>query len=321
MIEKTARWSHGGMTVLKRRHISVIVSSMQPSRPSTQSASLLGVYSFDTLGSSEVIRALDREDVLAHHERLVCLDNLVIAVAGDVDPDAIAHGFAERLGGLDSGGFSAPAPPLEDPPREVRRAELIKDRAQAHLVIGFRGVSVADPDRFALEVISQLLAGQSGRLFLELRDKQGLAYSVTATSVEGLAPGYFAVYIATAPEKLAAARAGLLEQLRRLLDAEPSSAELEAAGRPDREVGALAGLERPDVVAPEHGRAAACAEPKRVSRSHRSRTAATSRDEQRLLHLAEEIAAFAGGAAVHAEPDTNARVQQRADGCESCAET
>ena len=86
-------------------------------------------------------------------------------------------------------------------------------------MIGFRGVSVDDEDRFALEVISQLLAGQSGRLFLELRDKQGLAYSVTATSVEGLAPGYFAVYIATAPEKLAAARAGLLDQLRRLLDA------------------------------------------------------------------------------------------------------
>jgi zinc protease len=107
----------------------------------------------------------------------------------------------------------------------------LKDRAQAHLVIGFRGVSVADDDRFALEVISQMLAGQSGRLFLELRDKQGLAYSVTATSVEGLAPGYFAVYIATAPEKLDQARAGLLDQLHRLLDSPPGDAELDAARR------------------------------------------------------------------------------------------
>jgi zinc protease len=152
-------------------------------------------------------------------------------VAGDVDPDAVAHGLAERLAGLDAGDFTPPSPPLEDPPREVRRAELIKDRAQAHLVIGFRGISVSDPDRFALEVISQLLAGQSGRLFLELRDKQGLAYSVTATSVEGVAPGYFAVYIATAPEKLAAARSGLFDQLRRLLDGPPPAAELDAARR------------------------------------------------------------------------------------------
>src|SRR5204862_7756526 len=136
-----------------------------------------------------VIGALDRDGVIAHHERLVRLPNLVIAVAGDVDPDGVAQGFATRLAALDGGDFTPPSPPLEDPPRAIRRAELVKDRAQAHLVIGFRGVSVADEDRFSLEVISQILAGQSGRLFLELRDKQGLAYSVTATSVEGLAPG------------------------------------------------------------------------------------------------------------------------------------
>jgi zinc protease len=188
-------------------------------------------YRMPTLGTAEVVRAIDREAVLAHHERLVCMDNLVIAVAGDVDPDAIAQGFSTRLAELAEGAFTPPSVPLEDPPRAVRRAELVKDRAQAHLVIGFRGVSVADPDRFALEVISQLLAGQSGRLFLELRDKQGLAYSVTATSVEGLAPGYFAVYIATAPDKLEAARAGLFDQLRRLLDGAPGGSELEAARR------------------------------------------------------------------------------------------
>jgi zinc protease len=188
-------------------------------------------YRLPMLGSAKVIRALDRNAVIAHHERLVRMRNLAIAVSGDVDPDAIAHGFAARLAALDGGAFEPPDPPREEPPREIRRAELVKDRAQAHLVIGFRGVSVSDPDRFALEVISQLLAGQSGRLFLELRDKQGLAYSVTATSVEGLAPGYFAVYIATAPEKLDAARTGLFAELRRLLDAAPHESELTAACR------------------------------------------------------------------------------------------
>ncbi len=188
-------------------------------------------YRMPTLGSAEVISALDCDAVVAHYERLVRPSNLVIAVSGDVDPDAVAQGLAVRLAALDGGDFELPSPPLEDPPREIRRAEIVKDRAQAHLVIGFRGVSVADDDRFALEVITQLLAGQSGRMFLELRDKQGLAYSVTATSVEGLAPGYFAVYIATAPEKLAAARVGLFEQLSRLLDAEPHEGELEAARR------------------------------------------------------------------------------------------
>jgi zinc protease len=188
-------------------------------------------YRMPTLGSAGVVGALDRDAIVAHHRRLVKAANLVLAVAGDVDPDTLAGQVSTRLAELDAGPFEAPSPPLEDPPREVRRAEILKDRAQAHLVLGFRGVTVADGDRFALEVIAQLLAGQGGRLFLELRDRRGLAYAVNAVSVEGVAPGYFAVYIATAPEKLAEARQGLLREIEGVVSAPPSEAELERARR------------------------------------------------------------------------------------------
>jgi zinc protease len=188
-------------------------------------------YRMPTLGSAEVIGALDRESLVTHHEWLIKPGNLVLAVAGDVDPDTIARGLSQRLGDLDASPFERPSPPQEPAPGEIRRAELRKDRAQAHLVIGFRGVSVDDEDRFALDVISQLLSGQGGRLFLELRDKRGLAYSVNASSVEGVDPGYFALYIATSPERLDEARSGLLEELERLLQGPPPEAELERARR------------------------------------------------------------------------------------------
>ena len=55
-------------------------------------------------------------------------------------------------------------------------------------------------------MLATILSGQGGRLFVELRDKRGLAYRVSAFSVEGVDPGYFAVYIATSPENLAVAR-------------------------------------------------------------------------------------------------------------------
>jgi zinc protease len=184
-----------------------------------------------TLGSKASVEAFTRDDLLAFQHRLVVQQNLVLAFAGDVDPDAIAKGVSQRLAGLAGGPFDAPRPEPEDAPAEIRRAELHKDRNQAHLVIGFRGVSVDDDDRFALEVISQLLAGQGGRLFLELRDKQGLAYSVSAASVEGLMPGYFVTYIATSPERLDEARSGLLIELERLLEAPPEDGELERARR------------------------------------------------------------------------------------------
>jgi zinc protease len=188
-------------------------------------------YRMPTLGSQASIEALTRDAVCAHHARLVVGANLVVAVAGDVEPDAIARALGIQLAALPAGPFEAPRAEPEPPPREIRRAELRKDRAQAHLVIGFRGVAVDDDDRFALEVIAQLLAGQGGRLFLELRDRQGLAYTVSAASIEGVAPGWFATYIATAPERLDEARSGLLAELTRLLDSPPDAAELDRARR------------------------------------------------------------------------------------------
>ena len=188
-------------------------------------------YRMPTLGSEEVVRELDCDRVRAHHERLTRGRNLVIGVAGDVEPDAIARELSTRLADLDAGAFEPPAWLPEPAPSEIRRASLHKDRAQAHLVIGFRGICVDDDDRFALEVLSQLLAGQGGRLFLELRDRKGLAYSVNAVSIEGVAPGYFALYIATGPERLEQARAGLLDELRRSIDTAPSQDELERARR------------------------------------------------------------------------------------------
>ena len=188
-------------------------------------------YRLPGLGSAESVRRFDADLLRAHHARLIRGENMAIAVVGDVDPDATAARFSARLSAIPSGGFVAPCPPLEDAPREIREAEFRKDRAQAHLVIGFRGLTVADPDRFALEVVVQLLAGQGGRLFLELRDRRSLAYAVSAHNTEGIAPGHFTVYIATAPEKLDEARAGLLEELEKLTQQAPSGEELERAKR------------------------------------------------------------------------------------------
>ena len=188
-------------------------------------------YRLPLLGRAESVRGFDRAQLEEHHRSLVRGGNLVLGVAGDVDPDAIARALASRLAELEAGGAAIQVPAQEAPLAEIRRSELRKPRSQAHLAIGFPGLRVDDEDRYALEVITQLLAGQSGRLFLELRDRQSLAYTVTASSVEGLAPGHFAVYIASAPEKLEAARRGLLSELERLVSGPPPSEELAAARR------------------------------------------------------------------------------------------
>ncbi len=188
-------------------------------------------YRHPIIGKDASVRALRREDLLAYHRRWITGPNMVIGVAGDVDPERVAEALGTRLADLDATPFEAALPPEEADVPEARDALLQKDRAQCHLIVGFRGLRVDDDDRFALEVLSQLLAGQGGRLFLELRDRQGLAYALNAVNVEGMAPGFFAVSIACAPDKLDAAERGIYEELSRVLQEAPAEAELDRARR------------------------------------------------------------------------------------------
>jgi zinc protease len=110
-------------------------------------------------------------------------------------------------------------------------ARLVRDRAQAHLVTGTTGLRLADDDRFALEVLVSALSGQGGRLFLELRDKQSLCYSVAAYAVDGLEPGSFSVYMGTSPDKVDRALEGIDGILKGLVDDGVTSAELDRARR------------------------------------------------------------------------------------------
>src|SRR5205807_4587715 len=103
------------------------------------------------------------------------------------------------------------------------------DKAQAHLVVGFPGARLSDQSRWPLEVLSAVLSGQGGRLFVELRDKKSLAYSVTSFSMEGLDPGYFAVYIGCGPAKTTDALNGIRHELRRVREDPVTAAELDRA--------------------------------------------------------------------------------------------
>ena len=67
-------------------------------------------------------------------------------------------------------------------------------------------------------ILAQLLSGQGGRLFTEVREKRGLVYSIGAYSLEGLDPGYFAVHAATSPESVPAVIAQIRHELARIVD-------------------------------------------------------------------------------------------------------
>lgn len=191
-------------------------------------------YRLDVIGSADSVAALTRRRLVDYYKRHMAPSQMTLAVVGDVDPDALVRKAGALFG---STGKGAPPPPVPSAPWDDahpivgREVEKLQNKQQAHLVYGFAGTTITHGDRFALEVLATILSGQGGRLFVELRDKRGLAYRVSAFSVEGVDPGYFAVYIATSPENLAAARAGIEEELARIAAVAVQKVELERAKR------------------------------------------------------------------------------------------
>ncbi len=181
-------------------------------------------YRMPTLGQRETVERLTHEQLLTYHRKYMDPSQLVLSVVGDVRAEEVirmAHAaFGRSRGGASMAPMVAPEPPMFGP--KVARHTLAK--AQSNLVIGFHGAKVNDPWRRALEVLSTVLSGQGGRLFVELRDKRSMAYSVSSFAVEGIDAGYFAVYMGTSPEKVDGALAGIRAELERVRD-EPISAD------------------------------------------------------------------------------------------------
>ncbi|HJZ84667.1 MAG TPA: pitrilysin family protein [Polyangia bacterium] len=186
-------------------------------------------YRMDVLGTPASVSALTRRRLSDYYRRHFAAGGMTLAIVGDVDP-ARALAKVERLF-EQALAPAADAPPVEPEPQPAAPQKVWKylTKQQAHLVVGFLGTTVSDPDRYPMEVLSTILSGQGGRLFVELRDKKGLAYRVSAFSLEGVDPGYFAVYIATSPENLEVAVAGIEHELAKVRAQPVQKGELERA--------------------------------------------------------------------------------------------
>jgi zinc protease len=188
-------------------------------------------YRYTLLGTPRSVKAFKRKDLRDYYTRIASPENIVIAVVGDVRTQEIVPKFGRALRAFPPRPFKRPRTRREPVPGARRYKEVHKDKAQAHLMYGFLGTTVMDPDKYALDVMSTVLAGQGGRLFLELRDRQSLAYTVTSFTFEGIDPGYVGVYMGTSPEKVRRALAGVRRELAKIRRELVPEEELERAQR------------------------------------------------------------------------------------------
>jgi predicted Zn-dependent peptidase len=210
------------------------------------------------IGRAEVVAALDENRLRSFHAERYTPERMVLAAAGSVDHDALvamveagmatgarvcdgaartpargvprhATGGEEASAGDivvgDGGRAPLSAPPL-DPDTLARRVRfLAKDTEQYHVCLGGPGIDRHDERRFALRVLEGVLgATSSSRLFQEVREKRGLAYSIFSFSNLHAQAGEVGLYVGTRPDNLLEALTTIAEQLERFL-AEPATEE------------------------------------------------------------------------------------------------
>ena len=167
-------------------------------------ANLFGAhpYALRNLGTPESVRGITAGQLREFHSTFVCASNGVISIFGDVKAGDIVALFEKHLAALPAGqlAFESVERPLR--PAGVAPAKVHLDKQQAVLMIGYQGASVKDPDRIALELISEASSDLGSRFFNRIREKLGLAYFVGAAQFCGLAPGAFLFYLGTDPQKV-----------------------------------------------------------------------------------------------------------------------
>ncbi len=202
------------------------------------------------IGRAEVVASIDEQRLRAFHAGRYAPGRIVLAAAGSVDHDAlvamtqrmapaesgngVGTATADEQGGDDGAGTAAAqrkdtvdlsAPPLGPDAIKRRVRFLVKDTEQYHVCLGGPGIDRHDERRFALRVLENVLgASASSRLFQEVRERRGLAYSIFSFSNLHAHAGDVGLYVGTRPENLAEAMATIAEQLQRFVE-EPASEE------------------------------------------------------------------------------------------------
>jgi predicted Zn-dependent peptidase len=202
------------------------------------------------LGSVDSINSITRAQIAEHYVARYTPDNLVIAAAGSLDHDTVVELARDAFAAVATGD-AEPAPPRVPGPgvvnAEAGTGVRLVSRAieQANLVLGCTGMSRTDQRRFALGVLNAALGGgMSSRLFQEIRENRGLAYSVYSFSSQNYDTGLWGVYAGCLPAKADEVLSICQEEIAKVISGGLTDAELER-GKGQLRGSIVLGLEDP----------------------------------------------------------------------------
>ena len=186
-------------------------------------------YAWPGLGLASVVGRLGRAELLARHRGVFQPERMVLAVSGQVSHEPVVRTAARLFAQLPRSGVGEVGAVAPATPSGERRV-LERPAQQAQVLVGYLGPGLGDPSYPAVRVLGAVLGGgMAARLFVELREKRGLAYALGVLIPFRTGPSFFVPHLGTAPESSAAAEAGLLAELERIRQAPVSGEEVARA--------------------------------------------------------------------------------------------
>jgi predicted Zn-dependent peptidase len=183
-------------------------------------------------GTEKTVRGFNREVTGDFHRRVFQPENLVIAVAGNIEHAPIVE-LAEKFFGQPSTGSGQPSASEDYAAPQLSAPILLKKKRgleQAHFVLATPWIDARSERRYAAHLLENILgSGTSSRLWQTIREQHGLAYSVGASGVSFLDCGFFSVYAGTAPNQIGKAIDLSVAELKRIKREGVSEAEIELA--------------------------------------------------------------------------------------------
>jgi predicted Zn-dependent peptidase len=181
-------------------------------------------------GREETVTSFQREDFLKFFKLRYRPRRVIVSAAGNFSHDALVKDIGARLNAVTDGVDGEQTLSLEGetvPEMGSGVFPHVKSLEQAHLCLGVAGIPQADPKRYAAYVLNTLLGGgMSSRLFQEIREKRGKAYSVYSFSTSYKDVGYLGVYAGTSVESTEEVVEAILKELQKLADGEMTDEEL-----------------------------------------------------------------------------------------------
>ncbi len=188
-------------------------------------------YGHPATGTTETISHITRDDLKTWYESIRIPSNFVLAVVGDLKRDQLIPYLETLFDPFQPSTRALPVIKGEPPLTGPRKAHLKRPGAQTHLSVGYLGAGLKSIHNPPMVLVDTALSGMGGRLFQKLRDKQSLAYSITAFRSPGLETGAFGVYLACDPGKLPLAQKAVFHELSILREEGLTDKELAAAKR------------------------------------------------------------------------------------------